>query len=52
MKNLTKAGHENARGSSVPIASLQPFDSSSEMWLNYLEIYRIFLTANSIPKEK
>ena len=34
------------------LASFQPFDSTSELWLEYLERFRTFLTANSVPKEK
>ena len=52
MKNLIEAAHDGARGSSTPMASFQPFGSSSELWLDYLERFRTFLTANSIPKEK
>ena len=34
------------------MASFKPFPSNSELWLDYLERFRTFLTANSIPKEK
>ena len=32
--------------------SFQPFDSHSVLWLDYLERFRTFLTANSVPKVK
>ena len=41
-----------AKGSSTPVASFEPFDSNSELYLDYLETFRTFLTANSIPKQK
>ena len=36
------------------MASFQPFDSTSELWLDYLERFTCItlLTANSVPKEK
>ena len=34
------------------MASFQTCDSSSEPWLDYLEKFGTFLTANSVPKEK
>ena len=49
MKNLIEAACDEARGSSTSMASFQPFDSSSELWLGYLERFRTFFTANSIP---
>ena len=52
MKNVIEAACDGARGSSTQVASFQPFDSSSELWLDYLERFRAFHTANSIPKEK
>ena len=36
----------------TPIASFQPFDSTSELWTDYLARFRIFVTANSIPDNK
>ena len=36
----------------TPIASFQPFDSTSELWTDYLARFRTFLTANSIPDNK
>ena len=52
MKKLIEAARDQARGSSTPETSFQEFDSRSELWLDYLETFRTFLTANSIPKEK
>ena len=51
MKNLIQAAHDGGRENSTPVASFEPFDSSSELWLDYLEILRTFCTVNSIPKE-
>ena len=34
------------------MASFEPFDSNSKLWLDYLERFRTFLTANSFPREK
>ena len=36
----------------TPIASFQPFDSTSELWTDYLARFRTFVTANSIPDNK
>ena len=36
----------------TPMASFQPFDSTSELWTDYLERFRTFVTANSIPDNK
>ena len=33
----------------TPMASFQPFDSTSELWTDYLARFRTFVTANSIP---
>ena len=52
MKNLIEAARDRAKGSSTPMARFQPCDSSSELRLDYLERFRTFLIANSIPKEK
>ena len=52
LKHLIEAAREGAKGSSSPVASFQVFDLSSELGLDYLERFRTFLTANSIPKEK
>ena len=43
---------DGAKGCSIPVASFEPFDSNSELQLDYLEKFRTFLTANSIHKEK
>ena len=52
MKHLVEAAHDGAKANPIPVASFRPFDLSSELWLDYLERFRTFLTANSIPKEK
>ena len=36
----------------TPMASFQPFDSTSELWTDYLARFRTFITANSIPDNK
>ena len=36
----------------TPMASFQPFDSTSELWTDYLARLRTFVTANSIPDNK
>ena len=51
VKNLMEAARDGARRSSTPMTSFSSFDSSSELWLDSLERFRTFLTANSIPKE-
>ena len=52
MKNLIGAARDGAKKSSTAVASFEPFDSTSELWLDYLERVRTFLTTNSIPREK
>ena len=34
------------------MVSYEPFDSNSELWMDYLERFRTFLIANSILKER
>ena len=36
----------------TPMASFQPFDSTSELWTDYLARFRTFVTAYSIPDNK
>ena len=36
----------------TPMASFQPFDSTSELWTDYLARFRTFVTVNSIPDNK
>ena len=36
----------------TPMASFQPFNSTSELWTDYLARFRTFVTANSIPDNK
>ena len=52
MKHLVETACDGTKGSSTPVASFSPFDSSSELWLDYLKRSRTFLTANFILKEK
>ena len=52
MKQLVEAAYDEANGTSSPMTIFQPFDLSSELWLDYLERVRTFFTVNSIPKEK
>ena len=52
MKHLIDAVRDGAEGSSTAVASFKPFDSTSELWLDYLEKFRTFLTANSIPQKR
>ena len=52
MKKLIETACDGVRGGFTPMASFQPFDSSPELWLDYLERFKTFLTANSVPKEK
>ena len=52
MKHPIEAARDGTKGSSTPVASFQPFESSSELWLDYLERSRTFLTAISVPKKK
>ena len=44
----------NNPGENVPtlMASFQPFNSTSELWTDYLARFRTFVTANSIPDNK
>ena len=34
------------------VASFQPFDSTSELWTDYLARFQTFVNANSIPDNK
>ena len=34
----------------TPMASFQPFDSTSELWTGYLARFRTYVAANSIPE--
>ena len=52
LKHCIEAACDGAKGSCTPVASFESFDSSSKLWLVYLERFRTFLTANSFPKEK
>ena len=52
MKHLIEPDCNGAKGSSTQVASFEPCDSSSMLWLDYQERFRTFLNANSIPKEK
>ena len=52
MNHLIEAACDGAKGGSTQVTSFKPFDSNTELWLDYLERFRTFLTVNSIPKEK
>ena len=51
MKHLVKAARDGAKGSCTPVASFEPFDLNSELWLDYLKGLKTFLTGISIPKK-
>ena len=51
MKNLIEAARDGARGSFAPLTSIQPFNFIPELWLDYLERFRTFFTAD-LTKEK
>ena len=36
----------------TPMTSFQPFDSTSELWTDYLATFRTFVTTNTIPDNK
>ena len=40
MKHLIEAACDGTKGSSTPAASFKPFDSNSELWLDYMERFR------------
>ena len=52
MEHLIGSACDGAKAHSTPVASFQPFDLSSEPWLDYMERFRTFLTVNFISKEK
>ena len=49
MQNCLREPRDNV---SAPVASFQPFDSTSELWTDYLARFKTFITANSIPDHK
>ena len=52
IKYLIETARDWAKANPTPVATFEPFDSSSELWLGCLERFRTFLVANSIPEEK
>ena len=49
MKHFIETACGGAKANPSPVASFQPFDASSKLQLDFLERFRTFLTANSIP---
>ena len=52
LKTLQSSLNKPRENVSTPMASFQPFDSTSELWTDYLARFRTFVTANSIPDNK
>ena len=52
LKALQNCIREPRDNVSSPMASFQPFDSTSELWTDYLARFKTFVTANSIPDTK
>ena len=52
LKTLQSSLNNPRENVSTPMASFQPFDSTSELWTDYLARFRTFVTANSIPDNK
>ena len=52
LKILQSSLNKPRENVSTPMASFQPFDSTSELWTDYLARFRTFITANSIPDNK
>ena len=52
LKTLQSSLNEPRENVPTPMASFQPFDSTSELWIDYLARFRTFVTANSIPDNK
>ena len=52
LKTLQSSLNNPRENVPTPMASFQPFDSTSELWTNYLARFRTFVTANSIPDNK
>ena len=52
LKTLQSSLNNRRENVPTPMASFQPFDSTSELWTDYLARFRTFVTANSIPDNK
>ena len=52
LKTLQSSLNNPRENVPTPMASFQPFDSTSELWTDYLARFRTFITANSIPDNK
>ena len=52
LKTLRSSLNNPRENVPTPMASFQPFDSTSELWTDYLARFRTFVTANSIPDNK
>ena len=52
LKTLQSSLNNPRENVPTQMASFQPFDSTSELWTDYLARFRTFVTANSIPDNK
>ena len=52
LKTLQSSLNNPQENVPTPMASFQPFDSTSELWTDYLARFQTFVTANSIPDNK
>ena len=52
LKTLQSSLNNPRENVPTPMASFQPFDSTSELWTDYLARFQTFVTANSIPDNK
>ena len=52
LKTLQSSLNNPRENVPTPMESFQPFDSTSELWTDYLARFRTFVTANSIPDNK
>ena len=52
LKTLQSSLNNPRENVPTPMAGFQPFDSTSELWTDYLARFRTFVTANSIPDNK
>ena len=52
LKALQSSMNNPRENVATPMASFQSFDSTSEIWTDYLARFRTFVTANSIPDYK
>ena len=52
LKTLQSSLNNPRENVPTPMASFQPFDSTSELWTDYLARFRTFVTANSVTDNK